>query len=384
MKAIEVKNVSKKFYITSSRQLLLKNLLGLQKKDEFLALKDVSFSVNKGETLGIIGANGSGKSTLLKILAGIISPTSGSVKVNGRVASLIELGAGFHPDLTGRENIYLNACLLGFSKDEIERKLPSIIEFADIGNFIDQPLRTYSSGMNVRLGFSVAINTDPDVLLVDEVLAVGDEAFQRKCMGKISEFRKSGKTIIFVSHDNRFILRLCDTALLMNKGEIQVIGKPQKVLDKYLSFQDEKQYKRSGYFPVKIESIEINDNDGRKTNIFRSGEEMNMEIKFKFNKEVTEPIFGYYVSDSLNNIVYNTNTLWRKIKLGRFKKYSSLLIGVKQRLNLLEGSYYLTLALAENPNKFYSWKENIASFKVVGSGVSQGVVDLNPQFIFSR
>src|SRR5262249_11287874 len=193
--------------------------------EEFWALRDVSFAVEHGRSFGVIGENGSGKSTLLKIVAGILRPTQGSVRVDGRLAALLELGSGFHPDLTGRENIFLNASVLGFSRAEIERRLDSIVEFAELERFIDTPLKHYSSGMTVRLGFAVAINTDPDILITDEVLSVGDEAFQRKCMDRIDDLMRRGKTIIFVSHGLEQVRYVCTDAIWLDHGQVRAAGK---------------------------------------------------------------------------------------------------------------------------------------------------------------
>jgi ABC-type polysaccharide/polyol phosphate transport system ATPase subunit len=231
--AIEAFNISKRYSLLPEKPLLLKSILGLQKKPEFWALKDVSFSVEQGESFGIIGPNGSGKSTLLKILTGITTATSGSVKINGRIASLIELGAGFHPDLTGQENVYLYAALLGFTKKELDLKYKDIINFADLGKFVQQPLRTYSVGMSMRLGFSVAIHLDPDILLIDEVLAVGDGPYQKKCVAKIQEMKKEGKTIIFVSHNLDITSNLCTRSLFLKNGLVQCIGITSDVIEEY-------------------------------------------------------------------------------------------------------------------------------------------------------
>lgn len=240
MDAIILDNVSKKYMLSQDRPVLLKNLFFPSKKEEVWALKNISLTIKKGETIGIIGDNGSGKSTLLKIISGITTPTEGSIKVNGRICSIIELGAGFHPDLTGKENVYLNATLLGLTKKEIDKKYKEIVDFADIGKFIDQPVRTYSSGMTMRLGFSVAVHLDPDILLIDEVLAVGDEEFQGKSFRQIQTFKQLSKTIIIVSH-NLFILEnTCSKLLLMSKGKIQKIGNPKEVIEYYLHFYQSK------------------------------------------------------------------------------------------------------------------------------------------------
>lgn len=231
---IELNNVSKKF--KKGRRLYLKQaLLDLFKKDQedFWALKGVSFSVKKGQAVGIIGANGSGKSTMLKLIAGVLTPTKGSVKVQGRIGPLIELGAGFHPELSGRDNIYLNGTILGLSKKEIDQKLDEIVEFAELADFIDTPVKHYSSGMYMRLGFSIAINIDPQILLVDEILAVGDIAFQKKCLDKMTSFHKQGVTVVIISHSLDLVSNFCQKVILIKNGKLDAVGKPEKIIDRY-------------------------------------------------------------------------------------------------------------------------------------------------------
>lgn len=236
MAAIILYNVAKKYSLVQNEPLLLRHLFLPQKKEDTWALRNVSLTIKKGETVGVIGENGSGKSTLLKVISGITFPTEGSVKVDGRIGSLIELGAGFHPDLSGRENIYLNGTLLGFTKKELDKKYDKIIEFADIGEYIDQPIRTYSSGMTARLGFSVAIHLDPEILLIDEVLAVGDEGFQKKCIKTIIDSKRLSKTILFVAHNLNFLLNLCSRSLWIHDGKIQMFDRTRAVLESYLNY----------------------------------------------------------------------------------------------------------------------------------------------------
>jgi lipopolysaccharide transport system ATP-binding protein len=242
--AIELEGISKRYYLRSSGPQDLKTALlhlpsmlwrDSNTRRAFWALDDVSFSVKRGESIGIVGPNGSGKSTLLKIMADLARPTSGKINVNGRISALLELGAGFHPQITGRENAVLNAVLLGLSRKQAEEALPNIIAFSELGDFIDEPMRTYSSGMYVRLGFSVAVHVQPDVLLVDEVLAVGDAEFQQKCFDHINKLRAKGVTIVLVSHDLGAVTRFCERAVLLHHGQVQVEGKSQPVIHEYLS-----------------------------------------------------------------------------------------------------------------------------------------------------
>lgn len=237
--AISVEGISKIYKLYDNPVDRLKETFSPFKKKfhkDFFALRNVSFEVNKGETVGIIGKNGSGKSTLLKIITGVLSPSNGQILVNGRISALLELGAGFNPEYTGMENIFLNATLMGLSREECIEKIPSIIEFADIGEFVNQPVKTYSSGMFVRLAFAVAINVDPDILIIDEALAVGDSLFQRKCFNKIEEFKKSGKTILFVSHSGSSIIELCDKALFIDDGERMIYGQSSQTVNLYHKF----------------------------------------------------------------------------------------------------------------------------------------------------
>src|SRR6186997_2949359 len=241
MNAIELTNVSKVYRRYGGRQfatlksaLLQRSILrDLQASETFPALTDVSFAVPKGSTYGVIGRNGSGKSTALKLVAGITKPTSGTVQVTGRISALIELGAGFHPEISGRENVFINGIMLGLTKREVEERFDEIVEFAEMENFIDAPVKTYSSGMYMRLGFAVAIHVDPDVLLVDEVLAVGDEGFTHKCLDKFSEFKRRGKTILLVTHSLGLIERFCDEALWLDGGKVKGLGDPRRIVGAY-------------------------------------------------------------------------------------------------------------------------------------------------------
>src|SRR6266508_2303019 len=242
MTAIELTNVSKIYRRYSGRQfstlksaLLQRSLLrDLRPEETFPALRDVSFSVPRGSTYGVIGRNGSGKSTALKLVAGITKPTSGTVRVEGRISALIELGAGFHPEISGRENVFINGIMLGLTKRQVQERFDEIVDFAELREFIDAPVKTYSSGMYMRLGFAVAIHVDPDVLLVDEVLAVGDEGFTHKCLDKFAEFRRQGRTVLLVTHSLDLVTRFCDEALWLDGGVARAQGDPRRVIDTYL------------------------------------------------------------------------------------------------------------------------------------------------------
>jgi ABC-type polysaccharide/polyol phosphate transport system ATPase subunit len=301
MIAINVKNVSKNFIVVKEQRSTLKEKLIFRKKshkEEYCALLNVDCQIEKGKTIGLIGKNGSGKSTLLKLMTKIIYPTSGVIEVNGRVSSLLELGAGFHPDFTGRENIYMNASILGFNKKEIDNKLDTIIAFSELEDFIDNPLRSYSSGMYMRLAFSVAISVDPDILLIDEILSVGDNSFQKKCFNRLKELKNSNKTIIIVSHDHQTLERICDEVIWINNGEVFQRGESKQVINEYLDFlaneegtklQKQVQHKendvvipiehvdteniinRWGNGKIKMNKVEIIDRKGAERFLFTSG-----------------------------------------------------------------------------------------------------------------
>jgi ABC-2 type transport system ATP-binding protein len=299
--AVIVDNVSKRFRLYHERNQSLKAAVMRGRRavvEEFWALKDVSFEVQPGTTFGLIGENGSGKSTLLKCLARILRPDAGSVRVNGKVSALLELGAGFHPELSGRENVFLNGAILGLSQKELGRKFDEIVEFAGLGQFIDQPVKNYSSGMYVRLGFSVAINVDPDVLFVDEVLAVGDEAFQRKCNEKFAELREAGKTIVLVSHTMGAINNLCDDVAWLEHGRIKMLAPAHEVVDEYVGNvqmdrqADEGGHMRWGSGEGRIDKIEILDRSGQSVTKVRTGEAMTIRLHYDIDQPIERPIFG--------------------------------------------------------------------------------------------
>ncbi len=320
MTIVQIKKLGKKYSVSRGRPLFLKSIFKPQVCDEIWALKDVNLEINAGEIIGIIGKNGSGKSTLLKILAGITKPTLGTVAINGRVASLIELGAGFQADLTGRENIYLNGTILGLTKREISRRIGHIIRFADIGNFIDVPVKKYSSGMTVRLGFSVASHLDPEILLLDEVLAVGDAAFQKKCLDKIAEFKKSGKTIIFVSHDLNQVANICERAVWIEDGKIKKNGSSREVVNSYLGsvsegFETEltimsKDWANGSTEPqnqsASVKKVSVKNLEGKPVNKLSTNDSFNIEIEFETKEENVFCGMTVIFYDNGGNCVFGT------------------------------------------------------------------------------
>lgn len=341
---------------------------------DFYALRDVSFEVKKGETIGIIGKNGSGKSTLLKIITGVLTQSEGTVSVNGKVSALLELGAGFSPELTGIENIYLNGTIMGYTKEETDAKLKGILEFADIGDFAYQPVKTYSSGMFVRLAFASAISVEPDILIVDEALSVGDIAFQAKCYRKFSELQKLGVTIVFVTHSMDSILKFCNRAIVLNKGEKISEGSPREMVDVYKrilvncydnndNFLDVKQNKKKlrcntvwkkdfqqnpntlEYGNKKIEIIDygiFNEEGIPTTNIINTDiTEIRMKVKLHCN--VDNPIFAFSIKDIKGNELIGTNTLYEGVDTSYCKANDEIIVSFKQKFLLNNSSYLLSL-----------------------------------------
>jgi ABC-2 type transport system ATP-binding protein len=304
--AITVENVSKRFRMYNERNQSLKAAVLRGRRasyDEFWALRDVSFEIPEGSTFALMGENGSGKSTLLKCLARILVPNDGKVRTRGSVAALLELGSGFHPELTGRENVFLNGSILGLSKKEIERKLDGIIDFAGIDQFIDQPVKNYSSGMYVRLGFSVAINVDPDILLVDEVLAVGDAAFQAKCMDKFAEFRRAGKTVVVVSHSMGALRTMCDEAAWLDHGELVKTGTAADLVDDYNfttlpahtnagEVELDEPGSRLGSGEAVIERVEVVDDHDDPVTTVRTGDAITVRLHYRSTERIEKPVFG--------------------------------------------------------------------------------------------
>ena len=305
--AITIDGVSKRFRMYRERNQSLKAAIMRGRRasfEEFWALKDVSFEIPKGSTFGLIGENGSGKSTLLKCIARILEPNKGKIVTTGSLAALLELGSGFHPELSGRENVYLNASILGMSKSQIVDRFDAIVDFAGIGEFIDQPVKNYSSGMYVRLGFSVAINVDPDILLVDEVLAVGDANFQDKCMEKFADFRHSGKTVVIVSHAMGSLRNLCDEAAWLKHGELVEIGDTNEIVETYIEAGHVKRVvsdvspasgDRSGSGEVVLTKVELLDAKGQSTNTVHTADEVVLRVHYRADERIEQPLFALSV-----------------------------------------------------------------------------------------
>ena len=351
----------------------LKEALGLTKKKlykEHYALRDVNFDIQEGECVGIIGTNGSGKSTILKIITGVLTPTQGEVKVDGRISALLELGAGFNMEYSGLENVYLNGTMTGFSKEEIDARLDDILEFADIGDFIHQPVKTYSSGMFVRLAFAVAINIDPEILVVDEALSVGDVFFQAKCYHKFEEFKKQGKTILFVSHDLSSVSKYCDRVILLNKGVKLDEGSPKQMVDLYKqllvgqdpvkqqeadkekkaavqsegtgNFQANPNMLEYGNRMAEIIHFEVLDDRGMLSNTIEKGTEFKIRMKVHFNEDIQEPIMAYTFKNIKGTEITGTNTMFEKAQVSRSGAGDECTVTFTQNMDLQGGEYLLS------------------------------------------
>lgn len=428
--AIKVENLSKSYRIYDKPRDRLLQAMPWNKKQyfhEFWALKDVSFEVKKGETVGIIGRNGSGKSTLLQLICGTLTPTSGSIKTNGRVAALLELGAGFNPEFTGRENVYMNASILGLSKDEIDARFECIVDFADIGEFVDQPVKTYSSGMMVRLAFAVIAHVDADILVIDEALAVGDAFFVQKCMRFLRKFMESG-TVLFVSHDTAAVINFCNSAIWLSKGNVKYQGPPKIAAQKYLEdlhgsqrdkcniepsmakeysetvqvqmrdmrldFINSTQFRNDielfsftsevanfGAGGATIENVRLLDSECYPLSWVVGGEKTRLEITCKANTELTSPIVGFLVKDRLGQDLFGDNTYLtyalhpKSITTGQpFCTYFEFIMPT-----LPVGDYSITVAVAEGSQQdhiLHHWIHDALLLKSNSSSVSTGLVGI--------
>lgn len=403
--AIRVEHLSKKYQLYPSPQDRLKEALHPFRKKyyhDFWALKDVSFDVKKGETVGIIGNNGSGKSTLLKVIAGILTPTSGSAHANGRVAALLELGSGFNTELTGRENVFLNGTFLGIDKAEMEEKFPEIERFADIGVFIDQPVKTYSSGMFVRLAFSVSICVQPDILIVDEALSVGDAAFQFKCMAQLDKITKSGATLLFVSHDMGAIKSFCNRVVYLRNGQERSSGTPDQMSELYLLDMRDDQVKhlkdqavKSKTFIGNTSGIAFGTDQGRIVTAkfvrtgglissFMSGDTVEIEVEVEHASSVRHPSLSISIHDRKMLLIYSLHTMI-KPTVSRDDKLSATILS-SFTASLGAGQYFITVKLDDRPaqNVFFPIDKQVGllSLEIIQPQalIFTGVSDLAMQF----
>ena len=390
--AVSAQRVSKTYILRRERRRTLKEVVLRQyaPAERVEALRDVSFEVTRGEAFGVIGSNGSGKSTLLKLIAGTAKPTSGRLDVHGRVSALLELGAGFHPDFTGRENAYLNASLLGLPRRAMDAAMPKVEAFADIGRFFDAPVKTYSSGMYARLGFAVAVHLDPDVLLVDEVLAVGDEHFQHKCFAKIADFRREGRTIVLVSHDLGAVSRLCERALWLQDGSVAHAGSVRDVVNAYQRAVGELEQReraargevgaRWGSKQIEIVHARVLGDDGAEKAVLGSGEPASIEIAYRNNAQVTDAVFGIYVYRDDGVGVYGTNTLMDGATVPvRGEGRATVRFDA---LDLLPGAYDIDVGIIDPEDRYYDYLQKGLTVRVIGGTREVGLARLRHRWEF--
>ena len=429
--AIELSHVTKVYRRYSGRQfatlksaLLQRSILrDLRPSETFPALTDVSFTVPKGATYGVIGRNGSGKSSALKLVAGITKPTSGKVIVEGRISALIELGAGFHPEISGRENVFINGIMLGLSKREIQDRFDEIVDFAELREFIDAPVKTYSSGMYMRLGFAVAIHVDPDVLLVDEVLAVGDEGFTHKCLDKFAEFRRRGKTILLVTHSLNLVDRFCDEALWLDDGRVQTHGDPKRVVDAYLTKVEESEERllaqatakaveehagqdgqdgregqdrpadptsdmfqategRWGSREVEIADVTLVDATGHASHVFRSGEPLSIRVRVRAKQPTDDCVFGIGIFNAEGVCCYGTNTFIEEMQPATIAGDAEATFAI-DALDLVEGTYKLDVAVHKRDGYPYDYHRLLYTFRVKSRTHDVGIYRPKHRWSFS-
>jgi lipopolysaccharide transport system ATP-binding protein len=382
-----VQNVSKLFRLYGRPSDRLRELLPFRSKPlhtNFWALRNVSFTVEPGQILGIVGPNGSGKSTLLQIATGILQPTSGRVSVEGRVSALLELGAGFNPEFSGRENVYLNGEIMGMSRKETERVFPEIEAFAEIGEFIDRPVKEYSSGMYVRLAFAAAIHVQPDVLIVDEALAVGDAIFANRCLQKLEELKNRKITILFVSHDLGLVKRLCHRAILMMKGEVLCEGAPSEVVNRYVALVHDRHAVRAeksdltgnyrhGDRASTISRIRLLNTFGAELSAVPAGEDIVVEVTARFHKPVSKPMIGMLIRNRLGIEVFGTNTKIEGVELGSFGPGDHVQVRFRFRCFLTRQEYTLTVATQYDNGASQDWLDDAVQFTVVDERETAGV-----------
>lgn len=410
---IKVENVTKEYKIY--RKPIHKILINLAPKlyeskvSNFKALNNISLEIPKGSTVGIVGRNGSGKSTLLQIITGTLNPTHGNVKINGRVSALLELGAGFNPEFTGRENVYLNGAILGLSKKEIDEKFDSILEFSEIGEFINRPVKTYSSGMFVRLAFSVAAFVDPDIMIIDEALSVGDEKFQRKCYNYLEDLKEKGCTILFVSHSMRVVEQLCDYAYLLDSSNLIAEGEPKEIIDKYhmlLYSQENAHYQALNANEKEKNEKKVSSNDGdimtdspinsekdvyiesvtmhnefEESYVFNTNSKSTIKLAIQSSIDVQNVLIGLRIKTTQGIEVYGTSTFYHNINLD-FAKNKKYLISFTQDLKLVAGTYHISVAIAKQDGKndmiYFDKLSDYVLFKVEELPLSgTGIANLN-------
>lgn len=413
--AIRAENISKVYKLYDKPSDRMKEALGLSRKNhkEHYALTDIDLTIYKGETVGIIGTNGSGKSTILKIITGVLNPTRGDMTVNGRISALLELGAGFNMEYNGIENIYLNGTMMGFSEKEIDEKLDDILAFADIGDYVYQPCKTYSSGMFVRLAFAVAINIEPEILIVDEALSVGDVFFQAKCYHKFDEFKAAGKTILFVSHDLSSIAKYCDRVILLNKGVKLGEGSPKEMIDAYkqvlvgqyqIPDSDENNLLDDAEIKAKasimggvnpdvleygtkaaiIHDYYVTDKKGTVTTAVIKGEQWTLHFDVDFEEDVKAPIFAFTIKNIRGTEITGTNSMFEKAFLDGVKKGSKKTVTFTQNMDLQGGEYLLSLGVTgyeDDKFQVYHRLYDVLNITVVSDKDTVGYFDMNSKVV---
>lgn len=414
--AIKAENITKIYKLYDKPSDRMKEALGLSRKKkhkEHYALTDVDLTIYKGETVGIIGTNGSGKSTILKIITGVLNPSRGDIIVNGRISALLELGAGFNMEYNGIENVYLNGTMMGFSEKEIDEKLQDILDFADIGDYVYQPCKTYSSGMFVRLAFAVAINIEPEILIVDEALSVGDVFFQAKCYHKFEEFKQAGKTIIFVSHDLSSIAKYCDRVILLNKGVKLGEGSAKEMIDAYKkvlvgqyqvpesddnNLLDDAEIKAKaavmggvnpevieyGTGAARITDYYVTDKHGTVTTAVIKGEEWTLHYTVEFTEDIKAPIFAFTVKNIRGTEITGTNSMFEKAFLDGVKKGEKKKVSFTQKMDLQGGEYLLSLGVTgyeEDKFQVYHRLYDVLNITVVSDKDTVGYYDMNSKVV---
>jgi len=406
--AISVKNLSKKYRLYDSPKHRLKEALHPFRKSyhrDFWVLRNINLDIPRGSTFGIVGQNGSGKSTLLQVICGILQPTEGNVQTNGRISALLELGSGFNKAFTGRENVYMQGAIMGIERKEMEERFDRIAEFADIGYFIDQPVKTYSSGMFVRLAFACAINVDPDILIVDEALAVGDAMFKRRCYRRLEDFQKSGRTILFVSHDLGTVMGICNMAAFLDKGRIVQIGKSKDIVNAYSKVLAEREAEYASRVRGVIKEEQIQKTDERlitpgklhfgsggasildlkilniqreETKVLHAGEKYTFMTTVHFNKDVDEPSFGINITTTNGLEVYSPSTSAAKIPIDPIKANSTVVTEFEMVIDLTSGNYFVNVNIAEflpGNRVFLDRYLDMLNFKVINEVPFNGLVD---------
>jgi lipopolysaccharide transport system ATP-binding protein len=388
-----VQNVSKRYRLYKAPFDRIRELNPFRRTPlykDFWALRDISFNVERGEVVSLVGPNGCGKSTLLQVISGILQPTTGRVVARGRIAALLELGAGFNPDFTGRENVFINGEIMGISREEMARNLPAIEAFAEIGEFIHRPVKEYSSGMYVRLAFSTAIHVNPDILIVDEALAVGDAVFANRCIRKFEELREKQTTVLFVSHDLGLVKQLSHRAIFLLDGQIQAEGDPKHVIDKYIGLVLERQKlfdqsdkravlpasNRHGDGASEILEVTLLNGAGAEVRVVSSGELITIRVRAAFNHHRAEPMVGILIRNRIGMDIYGTNTRLEQIDLGKFEPGEELSIDFSFECWLTPHQYTVTVATQYLDGSSHDWLDDVITFDVLSPRIAAGVTDL--------